>query len=57
MERDILYKLLEWKQSKRRKPLVVEGARQVGKTWAIKEFGKRHYSHLAYINFEEAKHL
>lgn len=57
MERNILQKLLEWKESKRRKPLVVEGARQVGKTWAIKEFGKRHYNHLAYINFEEAKHL
>ena len=57
MERDILKKLLEWKQSKRRKPLVVEGARQVGKTWAVKEFGRRHYDHLAYVNFEEAKHL
>ena len=57
MERNILNRLLEWKNSKRRKPLVVEGARQVGKTWAIKEFGKRHYDHLAYINFEEAKHL
>lgn len=57
MERNILHKLLEWKESKRRKPLVIEGARQVGKTWAVKEFGKRHYNHLAYINFEEAKHL
>ncbi|MCF0199672.1 MAG: ATP-binding protein [Bacteroidaceae bacterium] len=57
MEREILKRLLDWKDSKRRKPLVVEGARQVGKTWAIKEFGRLHYDHLAYINFEEAKHL
>lgn len=57
MERKVLRQLLDWKNNKRRKPLVVEGARQVGKTWAIKEFGKRHYQHLAYINFEEVKHL
>ena len=57
MERKVLKQLLAWKNNKRRKPLVIEGARQVGKTWAVKEFGIRHYQHLAYINFEEAKHL
>lgn len=57
MERLILKQLLTWKESKRRKPLVIEGARQVGKTWAVKEFGKRYYEYIAYINFEEAKHL
>ncbi|MCF0243630.1 MAG: ATP-binding protein [Bacteroidaceae bacterium] len=57
MERNILHKLLDWKNSKRRKPLIVEGARQVGKTWAIREFAKRYYDHLAYINYEETKHL
>lgn len=57
MERKVLSQLLGWKNNKRRKPLVIEGARQVGKTWAVKEFGKRNYQHLAYINFEEAKHL
>lgn len=57
MERKVLNKLLAWKNNKRRKPLVIEGARQVGKTWAVKEFGIRHYQHLAYINFEEAKYL
>lgn len=57
MERKVLSQLLDWKNNKRRKPLVIEGARQVGKTWAVKEFGKRNYQHLAYINFEEAKHL
>lgn len=57
MERKALAQLLEWKENKRRKPLVIEGARQVGKTWAVKEFGRRYYEHLAYINFEETKHL
>ena len=57
MERKVLCQLLEWKEDRRRKPLVVEGARQVGKTWAVKEFGNRYYDYLAYINFEEAKHL
>lgn len=57
MERKVLNQLLDWKNNRRRKPLVIEGARQVGKTWAVKEFGKRNYQHIAYINFEEAKHL
>lgn len=57
MERKVIRQLLDWKNNKRRKPLVIEGARQVGKTWAVKEFGKRYYQNLAYINFEEAKHL
>lgn len=57
MERKALRQLLDWKNNKRRKPLVIEGARQVGKTWAVKEFGKCNYQNLAYINFEEAKHL
>lgn len=37
-------KLLKWKESKRRKPLIIEGARQVGKTWLMKEFGKQAYA-------------
>ena len=40
MYRIAMEKLLKWKQSKRRKPLIIEGARQVGKTWLMKEFGK-----------------
>lgn len=45
-------KLLKWKQSKRRKPLIIEGARQVGKTWLMKEFGRLSYADTIYINFD-----
>lgn len=53
MERLILQQLVKWKQSKHRKPLILEGVRQVGKTWVLKEFGKRYYDELAYFNFDE----
>lgn len=53
MERFILKKLLEWKDSKYRKPLILKGVRQVGKTWILKEFGKRYYENVAYFNFDE----
>lgn len=52
MYRIALEKLLTWKQSKRRKPLIIEGARQVGKTWLMKEFGKQAYADTVYINFD-----
>ena len=52
MERSALARLLAWKASGRRKPLILNGARQVGKTWLLKEFGRRHYEGVAYINFE-----
>ena len=52
MYRVAMEKLLKWKQSKRRKPLIIEGARQVGKTWLMKEFGKQAYAHTVYINFD-----
>lgn len=45
-------KLYEWKKSHNRKPLVIEGARQVGKTWLMKEFGKQAYEKTVYINFD-----
>jgi predicted AAA+ superfamily ATPase len=57
MERSAIDQLKKWKENPRRKPLIVEGARQVGKTWLIKEFAKQCYQQLAYINFEEKKHL
>lgn len=53
MKRDIYKKLIEWKNSDRRKPLILKGARQVGKTFILKEFGRRKYSNMAYFNFEE----
>lgn len=52
MYRVAIEKLLKWKQSKRRKPLIIEGARQVGKTWLIKEFGRQAYADTVYINFD-----
>lgn len=51
MERFAIKSLVDWKESPRRRPLLVQGARQVGKTWLIKEFGRTHYSAVAYINF------
>jgi uncharacterized protein len=53
MKRDIYTSFEEWKQSSRRKPLVVNGARQVGKTYAICHFGKTAYKNMAYLNFEK----
>lgn len=53
MERLIIKKLLAWKNSKYRKPLILKGVRQVGKTWLLKEFGKRYYENTAYFNFDE----
>ncbi len=52
MYRIAMEKLLKWKQSKRRKPLIIEGARQVGKTWLMKEFGRKEYADTVYINFD-----
>ena len=57
MKRD-LYKLLEdWKLSNRRKPLILNGARQVGKTYALKHFGQNSYEKVAYLNFEKEEKL
>ncbi len=50
MKREIESKLIAWKNSTHRKPLIVMGARQVGKTYLLQQFGKNHYEHLAYIN-------
>ena len=52
MYRLAIEKLLKWKESKHRKPLIIEGARQVGKTWLMKEFGRLYYSDTVYINFD-----
>lgn len=57
MKREIVEKLVKWKESENRKPLIIHGARQVGKTYIIKEFGKRYYDNLIYVNFETNKEL
>ena len=53
MERKIINDLLKWKDSPYRKPLILKGVRQVGKTWILKEFGRRYYENTAYFNFDE----
>lgn len=57
MQRFLYKKLLEWKDSKHRKPLLLQGARQTGKTWLVTEFGKQEYLHFVYLNFEEIPDL
>lgn len=52
MIRFAMEQLLEWKASPRRKPLIIEGARQVGKTWLMKEFGRQAYRDTVYVNFD-----
>lgn len=52
MYREAIESLYQWKKNKYRKPLVIEGARQVGKTWLMKEFGKEAYQDTVYINFD-----
>ena len=53
MERLRIKRMIEWKNSTSRKPLIIRGARQTGKTWLMQEFGKRHYSNVAYLNLEK----
>lgn len=50
-------RLVQWKNKKGRKPLIIKGARQVGKTWLMKEFGKRYFKNTAYINFDNNNRL
>lgn len=57
MKRDIYLRLEEWKNSPRRKPLVLNGARQVGKTYAIKHFGTSSFEKMVYLNFEKDESL
>ena len=52
MERKAMEKLYDWKSRERRKPLIIRGARQVGKTWLMKNFGEQAYQKVVYINFE-----
>ncbi|MFV5689673.1 ATP-binding protein [Flavobacterium sp. ZT3R25] len=57
MNRLLLSELVVWKNSKNRKPLIIQGARQVGKTWLMKEFGKREFEQVVYLNFESSSRL
>ena len=60
MKRLLMDELIEWKDSAKRKPLLLQGARQVGKTWLMQEFGSQYFDNVAYINFdrnEQAKSI
>ena len=57
MRRFIIEKLKEWKESKYRKPLILKGARQVGKTYILKQFGEENYEGVAYFNFDHDEDL
>ena len=57
MKRYLIDDMIVWKNSKIRKPLIIQGARQVGKTWLMKEFGKREFQQVVYINFESSSRL
>ena len=52
MERTILHQLINWKNKKNRKPLLMTGVRQCGKTYLMREFGKRSFEETAYFNFD-----
>jgi len=52
VKREILKDLIRWKEAKNRKPLIIHGARQVGKTYLVKQFGKEYYDNMIYVNFE-----
>ncbi|MCQ4637332.1 AAA family ATPase [Anaerovorax odorimutans] len=57
MNRNAMESLIKWKASEERKPLVLKGARQVGKTWLMREFGEHYYESYAYFNFDEEDEL
>ena len=52
MERFALSRMKEWKENENRKPLIIRGARQVGKTWIMKTFGQQYFEKTAYVNFD-----
>ena len=57
MKRNAINALIKWKNNEERKPLVIRGARQVGKTWLMKEFGTKYYKNFVYLNFDEEDEL
>lgn len=57
IKRNILKQLVEWKDKPARKPLIMQGVRQVGKTWILKYFGSRYFENVAYFNFDKQKEI
>ena len=57
IKRDIIKDLLQWNQRPDRKPLIIRGARQIGKTWAMRRFGEENFDYVAYFNFDSSEEL
>ena len=57
MERNAIFHTLQWKKDADRKPLILKGARQVGKTWLMREFGRRYYKNYVYFILDESEDL
>ena len=57
MYRNSMKDLIKWKDNINRKPMILRGARQVGKTWLMKEFGEKYYKSYVYFNFDEEKEV
>lgn len=57
MQRLLMEQLNKWRTKKNRKPLIIRGARQVGKTWVMKEFGKQYFEHVVYISFDNNERM
>lgn len=57
MERQLMNELEKWKNKRKRKPLIIHGARQVGKTWIMKEFGKKYFENYVYISFDNNERM
>ena len=57
LKRELMEALLQWKNRQQRKPLIIQGARQIGKTWIMKKFGETYYEHVAYFNFDASEEL
>lgn len=57
IERDVMLDLIAWKKRSKRKPLIIQGARQIGKTWIMQQFGKEHFEYVAYFNFDASEEL
>lgn len=57
MERKIVKQLIEWKGNRKKQPLLLQGARQVGKTYTLLSFGKQYYKNIAYFSMEESEEI
>lgn len=57
IKRDIMSALVRWKQRPDRKPLIIQGTRQIGKTWVMKKFGEENFKYVAYFNLDASEEL